>query len=158
LDKVESKGLLDLTNLILAGDLNFTTCLGEIWGDTATQDPLVDYFNSLFQSHDLVDLHLEFLAPTWCNGKYGSTYISKWLDHFFIAESLIYVDDKIRSWVDSPFLSDHAPILLQIGTSIVHPSLPFKLNSYWLVKEVFINIVKTVWRNPNFQSEICIQQ
>jgi len=55
-------------------------------------------------------------------------------------------------------LSDHSPIFLQFGTSAVRPSLPFKLNSCWLIEEGFINIVKTIWNDPNFLSKTGIQQ
>jgi hypothetical protein len=71
-DKVESRDLLDLTNLIIVGDLNFTTSSGEIWGASATQDPLAKFFNSLFLMHSLVDFPPDVLTPTWRNGQSGN--------------------------------------------------------------------------------------
>jgi hypothetical protein len=32
-EKIEARGLLDLDNLIIAGDLNLTTSVGEVWGE-----------------------------------------------------------------------------------------------------------------------------
>jgi hypothetical protein len=87
------------------------------------------------------------------NGREGLASISKRLDRFYISESLVSVDDKIRSWVDSPFLLDHAPIFLQFGTPVVRFSLPFKLNSCWLVEEGFNAIVFVVWNDPIFLRE-----
>jgi hypothetical protein len=55
-EKLEVRGLLDLDNLIIAGDFNLTTTVGETWGATATLDTLADYFNMLFVAHHLVDL------------------------------------------------------------------------------------------------------
>jgi hypothetical protein len=46
--RLKPGGLLDLDNLIIAGDLNLTTSVGEIWGASATQDTLADFFSNLF--------------------------------------------------------------------------------------------------------------
>jgi hypothetical protein len=54
--QVESQGLLDLHNLVLAGDLNFTLNSGETWGLSTLQDPLAEFFTTLFHSHGLVDI------------------------------------------------------------------------------------------------------
>jgi hypothetical protein len=59
---VANRGLLDLANLIIAGDLNLTTNAGEIWGSSASTDPLASYFNNLFQSHALVDIFTDSLS------------------------------------------------------------------------------------------------
>jgi hypothetical protein len=39
-DKVVSSGMLATKNLILAGDLNFTVSVGEVWGSKDCPDPL----------------------------------------------------------------------------------------------------------------------
>jgi hypothetical protein len=157
-DTVESSGLLDFQNLIIADDLNFTTSLGEMWGHSAAKDPLTDFFNALFIAHDLIDIQPDFLAPTLRNGRLGSTSISKRLDRFYLSESLLTMDEIIRTWVDSPFLSDHAPTLLQFGTYATRLSIPFKLNSCRLAEDGFTAIVFAVWNDPKFQSESSIQQ
>jgi endonuclease/exonuclease/phosphatase family metal-dependent hydrolase len=85
-EKIEAGGLLDLENLIIVGDLNLTTTLGEIWGASATQDPLADFFTNLFSTHHLVDFAPDHLTPTWRNGRVGSDSIAKRLDRFLISE------------------------------------------------------------------------
>jgi hypothetical protein len=70
-NNLEARGLLDLENLILAGDMNLTTSVREIWGDFASQDPLADFFSSLFLKHKLVDYAPDLLVPTWRNGVLG---------------------------------------------------------------------------------------
>jgi hypothetical protein len=144
--------------LIIDGDLNFTIISGEVWGASAAKDPLVEFFNALFLAHDLIDIQPEVLDPTWRNGRVGSTSISKRLDRFYISESLLSLDDMIKTWVDSPFLFDHASTYLKFGTSAVCISPPFKLNSCWLAEKGFTTIVFAVWNDPKFPSEIGIQQ
>jgi hypothetical protein len=156
-NKVEARGLLDLENLIIAGDLNLTTSVREIWGDSATQDTLEDYFISLFSSHNLVDYAPVILAPTWRNGRLGSDSISKRLDRFLISDQLITTDDRIRTWVDSSFLSDHAPIYLHLDSSFHKIAHPFKFNSGWLLESEFNSIVSDVWKDPLYLDEPCIQ-
>jgi hypothetical protein len=129
-----------------------------VWGDSAAKDPLSDYFNELFLSHNLIDVKPDTLAPSWRNGRVGPTSVSKRLDRYFISESLLTVDNRIRTWVDSPYISDHAPIILQFGPPTVRLSLPFKLNSCWLSEDGFIKIVHSVWKDPKFLTETGIQQ
>jgi hypothetical protein len=149
-EKIEARGLLDLDNLIIAGDLNLTTSVGEVWGASATQDTLADYFSTLFLAHHLVDYAPDFLTPTWRNGRVGSDSISKRLDHFLISDHFISTEDRIRSWVNFPFLSDHAPIILHLDSSPHKIAYPFKLNSGWLLEEDFNSIVVEVWKDPQF--------
>jgi hypothetical protein len=70
-----------------------------------------------------------------------------------IVESLATMDGRICSWVEHPFVSDHALVLLQIETSLVHKAHPFKLNSTWLQEESFSAIVKELWTDPLFHVE-----
>jgi hypothetical protein len=102
-DKVASRGILNYTNLIVAGDLNLTTTVGEIWGDSATQDPLAGYFNTLFQAHALIDFPLDVLVPTWRNGRSGREAIYKRLDRILISEDLATIDGRVKTWVEYPY-------------------------------------------------------
>jgi hypothetical protein len=158
LGTVESRGLLDLQNLVIAGDLNFTISTGEIWGASANQDPLADFFISLFHSHGLVDFPPAVLTPTWRNDRMGMDSISKRLDRFYISDSLATTVGRIRTWVDTPYLSDHTPIILQFGPHPKRISYPFKLNSCWLMEPEFTAIVNVVWSDPCFQHGLGIQQ
>ena len=53
-------------------------------------------------------------APTWCNGKSGTKEITKRLDKIYMVEDLIKVVGRHQSWVAFPFISYHAPVLLQL--------------------------------------------
>ena len=50
-DRVDASGLLNLENLILAGDLNLTLHSFENWGTMFPSDLLEDYFIDLFNKN-----------------------------------------------------------------------------------------------------------
>jgi len=52
-----------------------------------------------------------------------------------------------RALVNLPFLSDHAPICLQIGEGRFDAGQPFKFNPYWLRETTFNNLVNSVWND-----------
>jgi hypothetical protein len=45
LEKVDRVGILSVDDLIMAGDLNLTTNLEEIWGETTQVDSLAGHFH-----------------------------------------------------------------------------------------------------------------
>jgi exonuclease III len=152
-DKVANRGLLDLANLIIVGDLNLTTNASEVWGSTFSMDPLASYFNNLFQAHALVNISPTTIVLTWRNGRVGTAAIKKRLEKILVSESLATRDDQIHSWVEYPYLSYHAPVFLQMETTHSPSARPFKLNSYWLQEVSFIKIVKEVWTSPYYNSD-----
>jgi hypothetical protein len=87
-------GLLREEGIIVGGDLNFTLSAREVWGDLARSDPLADYFSSLILSSGLVDIQPTKMAPTWRNGRAGTTGISKRLDHFFLKNPFLAVIER----------------------------------------------------------------
>jgi endonuclease/exonuclease/phosphatase family metal-dependent hydrolase len=125
--RLDNLGLLAAENLILAGDLNLTTSSLETWGDLALSDPLTSFFQQLFFKNALIDIKPPEILPTWSNGRQGAAKISKRLDRFLIAESLLLPSYNTRAWVNLPFLSDHAPICLQLGEGRIHKGSTFQI-------------------------------
>jgi hypothetical protein len=74
---VEASGILAQKDLIIAGDLNFTTSSAEVWGHSALQDSLAGFFKSLFLKNSLVDVAPAEIVPTWRNGRSGVTVLQK---------------------------------------------------------------------------------
>ena len=93
-DWLKAFGLLSLPHLILAVDLNFTWSTDEVWGSGRSLDLLWDYFSTLFDDAQLVDVSLTVISPTWSNGRCGLVGIAKRLDIFFMAESLCVLMGK----------------------------------------------------------------
>jgi endonuclease/exonuclease/phosphatase family metal-dependent hydrolase len=108
-------GLLALDDLILAGDMNFTTSSEEIWGESALADPLAGFFKEIFTKNNLVDVAPAEVVPTWRNGRSGTEGISKRLDRIYVAKDFLTTSCRYRAWVEYPFISDHAPVFLQLG-------------------------------------------
>jgi endonuclease/exonuclease/phosphatase family metal-dependent hydrolase len=110
---VEASGILDQKDLIIVGDLNFTTSSAKDWGHNALQDSLVGFFKSLFFKNSLVDVAPTEIVPTWRNDRARIDSISKRLDMIYIAEDILATTQRFRTWVHYPFLSDHAPVFLK---------------------------------------------
>jgi hypothetical protein len=140
--KLANSGLLLLRNLVIAGDLNFTLSSGEIWGGSATSGSLAGFFNLLLQDHKLLDIKPDTIVPTWRNGRVGLEAIAKRLDRFLISEELLLEVKLHRTWVEYPFVSDHAPILLRLEDTIMYRPYPFKFHAQWLLEKDFNVLVK----------------
>jgi hypothetical protein len=75
--KIADRDYLAHTDLILAGDLNFTLNSDEIWGTTTLLDPLAPFFKDLFDNSPLVDVAPTELVPTWRNEEWGFKHFKK---------------------------------------------------------------------------------
>lgn len=104
--------ILDVENLLIAGDLNVTLNMDEIWGINKKKDPLAKRIKNELLSRNFVDILPPQVLPTWENGRIEKAYIAKRLDRFILHASLI---DKLGvpfSSIENVFISDHRPILL----------------------------------------------
>jgi hypothetical protein len=156
--KVSDSGLLAKPNLILAGDFNFTLSSAETWGSSPSIDAMTLQYSAIFQQNNLIDLLPAEMVPTWRNGRSGTTSISKRLDQFFISDSLLQQADRYRTWVAYPFISDHAPIILQLDSYSHRSPYPFKFNPIWLGNPDFERLVKEVWTDKSFIDEPDVQR
>lgn len=125
--------------------MNFTLGNHEIWGPSARNDLLVDYFEHLLNDCRLIDIAPEKLKPTWTNKRTGQRRISKRLDRFLLAEHLLEQNYNFRQWVDLGGVSDHSPICLEIFGDSTKPPGPFKLCASWLKEEEVSKIIKDTW-------------
>jgi hypothetical protein len=137
-EQVEAKGLLAQDDLILAGDLKFFTSTNEVWGEVALSDPMADFFKNLFANNQLVDVKPTVLMPTWRNGRRGVEEIQKRLDRVYVSETILCDAARYRSWVELPFVSDHAPVILQLDYGYKPVAYPFKFNPSMLERGVIL--------------------
>jgi hypothetical protein len=55
--------------------------------------------------------------------------------------------------VEYPYISDHAPVLTQLGNIVSTVAHPFKLNPTWMREDSFSTLVQEVWNDYEFQQE-----
>ena len=59
-----------------------------------------------------------------------------------------------RAWVEFPYISDHAPIVLQLDSSSSFKAFPFKFNPLWSTDQDFIEMVQKLWSDPKYLLEV----
>lgn len=120
--------LLDISNLLIAGDTNVVLNSNEIWGRGKLNNSLADFINSEMLKRNMIDIIPVVMKPTWSNGRVGDAYIAKRLDRVFIHFCLI---DKIgmpRLSVENILISDHNPILISWQAKLFRRGYPFKFD------------------------------
>jgi hypothetical protein len=112
-----------------------------------------DFYRYIFDSDKLTDILPDLLVPTWRNGRSGPDAIVRRLDRFLVAEEYLSSTDLPASWVEHPFISDHAPIFLQLRPPNRICSTPFKFNHNWIKDSDYNELVAKVWSDPYFLTE-----
>jgi hypothetical protein len=126
--------------------VNITLSSDEIWGGSAASGHLSGFFNTLLHAHKLIDVKPDKIVPTWRNVCAGSKAIAKRLDKFLVSEDLLMEARLHRAWVEYPYVSDHAPIFLQLENSITLRDYPFKFHAQWLLEKDFNDMVIKMWK------------
>lgn len=139
--------ILEITNLIWGGDLNFTLLGHDIYGGRVCLDPLSPFFENKFEVAQMVDIEPVPLNLTWRNSRQGEDGIAKCLDRFLVSEYLLGLFDSYRSWVLVESLSNHQQVLLQLAVNKELIPIPFKFSRKWLEDEEFRNLIKNIWRS-----------
>jgi hypothetical protein len=108
-EKVAARGLLARRNLILAGDLNLTCDVGELWGDATHLDPLSTFFKEFFNGSGLVDIAPGCFGADlekWQKGHCG-VYQKDWIASLWLKISLRELVDINRGWIFHTFQTMH---------------------------------------------------
>ena len=75
-----------------------------------------------------------------------------------ISKDLLLSSDRYRTWVEYPFLSDHVPVLLQLGIGMLAVAHPFKFNPAWLREVSFVTMVCKKWIDSQLQQVVGVQR
>lgn len=84
-----NSSLLCQDNIIIGGDLNISLGFLESWGNHAQVDALLYQFETLLETHNLVDAPTAKKQPTWRNNRVGEASLARRLDRFLTKEGLI---------------------------------------------------------------------
>ena len=142
---MHKRALLNSPNLIMGGDLNLTMHSSKIWGKKVVLDPLSSFFKQLFDSMGLIDTAPTIAGPTWRNSRVGDEGISKRLDRFLIASSLIPTLLVHWVWTHTFDISNHYHVSLEWNKSLGSYNYPFKFNRSWLNDQDFVSWVTDRW-------------
>eukprot|EP00253_Pinus_taeda_P018177 PITA_18177 len=148
-----SKDIMGSHNMVLGGDLNFSIGSAEAWGPAAREDPLSDFFLNAITTHNLIDVNLIKLKPTWRNRRVGEARIAKRLDRFLLSEDLTTSIPMFRQWVGEGENSDHFPIFLEISKHPRKPAAPFKFNASWLQEKSYEKLFSETWNHLDGSSQ-----
>jgi len=69
-----------------------------------------------------------------------------------VVEGLFTSSNRIRAWVDYPYLSDHTPICLQMGENRIGAAYPFKFNPAWIHEASYDTMVREIWNDLSNQN------
>jgi len=68
-NKADQRRLLNLSSIILVGDLNLIIIPSKHWGHNCRPDPLEDHFQVLFKEKHLTGITPQPIGLTWHNGR-----------------------------------------------------------------------------------------
>lgn len=147
LENLFASEIFDIEYLMIAGDLNFTLNMEEIWGVSKKKDPLAEKIKiELLVRRNYIDIRPSHMLPTWENGRSGDAYIAKRLDRFFLHANLIDKMGMPFSSIEHFFISDHRPISLGWKQKGFRKGYSFKFNRTALDDPAFNNYIKNAWQ------------
>lgn len=114
--------------LTLAGDLNRTLGIEELWGQIRVVDIMAQKLREIILSNNFIDVCPPKNAPTWDNGRSGNKYIAKRLDRFLVQENMIEKIGDVRYFIVENYVSNHRLITLLWRNSDTSFGFPFKFN------------------------------
>jgi len=115
-------------------------------GDIMHKWILCRYFENLLDSHNLIDIPIVKIQPTWRNNRTGEASLARILDRFLILEALVNRVYHITQWVGLRGVSDHRHIYLELQTTHNKPKAPFKFNSTLLKDVDYMKLVSDYWK------------
>lgn len=130
---------------ILLGDFNVVRFRYEREGGSSDWPSFMSDFDEVICSAGLEDLRFSGGLFTWHNGRMQGHILSK-LDRALV--NATWLSSFEASCVEFlPFgVSDHSPVVVDIGVQIPKVRRPFKFFNHWVEFEDFFPLVEAVWR------------
>lgn len=135
-----------LTSWLVVGDFNVITNEEEKLGGLLVTELEVRDFNHCINMYLLDDRGFKGRKYTWWNGRTDDECIFKRLDRILCNDKIqsafpvIEVEHLMRSG------SDHAPLLLTLGTTNENIIKSFRFLDFWLPEDSFMQVVRQHWK------------
>eukprot|EP00253_Pinus_taeda_P023209 PITA_23209 len=131
-NRLLSLHILSAENIVIGGDLNFSLGYCESWGSSAQIEPITGYMTDLLAHHDLIDVPMNKILPTWRNRRIGEAALARRLDRFIMKGSMFR----------------------QLSGPKKKPKAPIKFNHGWLQDPAYNKLVKDFWaQNPIYRAD-----
>eukprot|EP00253_Pinus_taeda_P031852 PITA_31852 len=140
-----SSAIIEIENLVIAGDFNLTLHSNECWGPCRHHHPLAESFKNELLCHNLIDIAPCEMLPTWSNGRTGNAFIAKRLDRILAHVSVIDSLGMPRLANANIMVSDHQPITLSWTDRGGWKGYPFKFNRSHLQDPAFNSLISSSW-------------
>lgn len=120
--------LVNLENIIIAGDLNLTLLSADKRGGSVVRDPAREWAEDLIQDWDLLEIKPIFGKYTWTNKRIGPGHIAARLKRFLIQSSFLLLGLEARVHILPCSTSDHKPIKMELVSQLDLGPIPFKFS------------------------------
>jgi hypothetical protein len=100
-------------------------------------------FNIIIENNNLMDINLSNRKYTWCNDHVIPTYTK--LDRFLVSVSWMDKYPLSNVMAMPREMSDHTPLILDIGESKERSVGQCKFELSWLTKEDIMEVVRPIW-------------
>jgi len=145
-DKLFESEILYIDFLMIAGDLNVSLSMEEIWGAKKKSNPIADRIKNELLCKNLIDILPPKMVPTWENGRIESAYIAKRLERFILHDNLIEEMGMPFSSIENVYISNHRPIILGWREKGFRKGYSFKFNRTCLEDPVFNEVIAQCWK------------
>ena len=131
---------------IVLGDFNEVMDTHEISGDNHCRLTGMDDLTECFNKACLDDLRFTGILFTWSNRRIGrQDFTERKLDRALINSDWLDSYPNSNAFFKAPGISDHSPIIVDMGGLNRKKGVPFKFYNHWVSMDNFDNVVNNSW-------------
>ncbi|XP_028067860.1 uncharacterized protein LOC114270518 [Camellia sinensis] len=131
---------------VFLGDFNVVRFSFEKMGGRENWSRANEVFNSMVLDSELEDLCCKGCQFTWSNKQGGGNFITSKIDRVLVNERWLTVNPNSYALFLPLGVSDHSPVIVQLGGEETKLKKPFKFFDFWATHCDFLPSVYGVWR------------
>jgi len=144
---------------ITLGDFNEILDPLETSGGNPKRDPGMDEFSNCLYQACLADLRYTGIFYTWSNRRFErDDFIERKLDRALVNPEWFDNFPNSHTNFQAPGISDHSPVIVDMGITIRKKGLPFKFYNYWVKLDKFDETIEKAWNidiEGTYQFQLC---